>query len=234
MTLIDVWLFDSFPVGQWGRWWWQAGLRSWKHQSFIAARHWHGSPTPAYLTCPLSPPWHCQLSNYHLLTFHLSNVNLSTYWFGNINLLLQTLTRLTTPAFYQLITRTTLALSTVNFSPANFSPVNCQVSTCHLLLRTLTRLTTSAFYQLTYWVPPPESWLPNYQLITRTTLALSPVKLSPVNLFTFHLSSVKLSTVNQVTCHIISWHLSSRCQTASWKVNYNRATIIDEKVPQER
>ena len=129
---------------------------------------------------------------------------------GNNNILKQTLTRLITPAFYQLITRTTLALSTVNFSPVNFSPVNCQVSTCHILLQTLRRHTTPLDL-LTEPSPP----LPNYQLITMTTLALSPVnfsivKFSRVNMLTFH-----LSTVNQVTCHIISWHLSSRCQTAS-------------------
>ena len=63
---------------------------------------------------------------------------------GNINLLLQRLTRHTTPAFYhlpafpcksnyQLITRTTLALSPAKLSTCylvNFSPVN--LSTCQL------------------------------------------------------------------------------------------------------
>ena len=120
---------------------------------------------------------------------------------GNNNILKQTLTRLITPAFYQLITRTTLALSTVNFSPVNFSPVNCQVSTCHILLQTLRRHTTP----LDLLTEPPPAQLPvdhydnactvTCQLFNCQVFTCQHVDFSPVNCQPSHLSYYKLASV---------------------------------------
>ena len=161
--------------------WWmlvaaQAGLSRWKHQSFIAARHWRGGtqrqPTAFYhLTCLLHYP----------------------------------------PCY------------PINHQGNTFQPVNCQLSTVTFQLITY-HIINWAQHQpwLAFSTAPPCRPASNYQLITRTTLALAPINLSifhfsPVNLLNFHMSTVKSVPVNLSTYDL---SISSECQTANIEVKY--------------